>query len=133
MRPETLGYVLAAVIATSAALAQTPPSIPRDKLITPPPQAQESPQSPDQSQGSRQPNQQSSPSIPPHIDVTVSGNVNINSPFQARNGDNKHDEGFYNVKVTDAIIAAFTVLLVAGTFLLWDATRRLWKSADEEL
>jgi hypothetical protein len=82
-----MGYVLAAVIVTSAAFGQAPPSSPREKLITPPAQTQ---QSPDQSQSGGQPNQQSSPPIPSHIDVTVSGSVNINSPSQAQKGDNKH-------------------------------------------
>src|SRR5664279_5055960 len=33
----------------------------------------------------------------------------------------------------EAVIATFTVVLAVSTIMLWDATKRLWKSGDENM
>lgn len=42
-------------------------------------------------------------------------------------------EDFWDVNIADLIIALFTVGLVVATGFLWDATRRLWLSAEKQL
>jgi hypothetical protein len=106
------------MIAASRAFAQAQPSEPHRDLITSPSQAQQSIQSPSQPQSGERLDQQSPPVNPHHPDPQ---------------GNNKLDLGFDDIKITDAIIAAFTVFLVIGTFLLWDATRKLWRSAENQL
>jgi hypothetical protein len=109
---------VAAMIIASAAFAQTPPAEPHRNLIKPQPPTQQSILSSSETQNGGQADRQTSP---------------MNSPEPNAQVSNKLNHALDDIKITDAVVAAFTVFLVIGTFLLWDATRRLWRAGEKQL
>jgi hypothetical protein len=101
------------------------------ELVSPPPQAEHQGQG-SQSQNVGNPNQQQPNLPPPHIDVTVSGNVAVNAKIKGGDGSGEKGKGFYDFNITDALIAAFTVVLAFATIGLYRVTRGLLTAALQQ-
>lgn len=84
---------------TEVCAIETPddPSLPQgQQLASPPPQTKYQDQGTER-QGVGQDYQQPPYVVPPHIDVTVSGNVGMNAEIKGGNGGSEKGKGFYDI------------------------------------
>jgi hypothetical protein len=72
--------------------------------------------------------QPASPSMPTTVNITVGGNLKLAPDMEEAKTPEKEHERFselFNVKATDYVIAAFTIVIGVYTIFLTKATRRL--------
>jgi hypothetical protein len=80
--------------------------------------------------------QQSTNPLPAVLNITVTGDVNINAKEGTNNGGAKKNgatdaKSFWEFTLTDAVIAFFTIGIFGAALLQWDALRRALKHNRE--
>ena len=106
-----------------------------DKAQSPPPHSDNKPTHTKAIDKIGKPVQPAAPSLPANINITVGGKLELSSDMKEANTPGKEEKWFsefFNVKATDVVIAAFTVIIGVFTCYLYRATERLARISGQQ-